>query len=100
MNYIYNIQKAIEYIEENLEEEINYEKVAQQIGMSSYYFHRIFSAIIGISPAEYIRNRRLTCAAEDLSRKNYNILEETKTFIECDTVILSVGLCRLFIIPP
>ena len=32
MNYISNIQKAIEYIEENLEEEILYEKVAQQIG--------------------------------------------------------------------
>ena len=75
MNYICSIQKAIEYIEENLEEEIKYAKVAQQIGMSSYYFHRIFSAIIGISPAEYIRNRRLTCAAEDLSRNNYNILE-------------------------
>ena len=75
MNYISNIQKAIEYIEENLEEEINYEKVAKQIGMSSYYFHRIFSAVIGMSPAEYIRNRRLTCAAEDLSRNDYNILE-------------------------
>ena len=34
MNYISNIQKGIEYIEENLEEEINYEKVAKQIGMS------------------------------------------------------------------
>lgn len=75
MNYISDIQKAIDYIEENLEEEINYENVAKQIGMSSYYFHRMFSAIVGISPAEYIRNRRLTCAGEDLTRNNCNILD-------------------------
>ena len=75
MNYISDIQKAIDYIEENLEEKINYESVAKQIGMSSYYFHRMFSAIVGVSPAEYIRNRRLTCAAEDLTRNNGNILD-------------------------
>ena len=75
MNYISDIQKAIDYIEENLEEEINYENVAKQIGMSSYYFHRMFSAIVGVSPAEYIRNRRLSCAGEDLSRNNCNILD-------------------------
>ena len=75
MNYISDIQKAIDYIEENLEEKINYENIAKQIGMSSYYFHRMFSAIIGVSPTEYIRNRRLTCAAEDLTRNNCNILD-------------------------
>lgn len=74
MNYIVEIQKAINYIEENLEENINYEKVAKEIGMSSFYFHRIFSAIVGISPTGYIRNRRLTCAADELSRSNTQIL--------------------------
>ena len=75
MNYISEIQKAINYIEENLEEDINYESVAKYINISSYYFHRMFSAIIGISPTEYIRNRRLTCAAEDLTQNNCNILD-------------------------
>lgn len=75
MNYIFEIQKAINYIEENLEEDINYENVANYIGISSYYFHRIFSAITGMSPTEYIRNRRLTCAAEDLTQNNCNILD-------------------------
>lgn len=75
MNYIVEIQKAINYIEDNLEEEINYENIAKQIGMSSFYFHRIFSAIVGISPAEYIRSRRLTCAADELTRSHTNILD-------------------------
>lgn len=75
MNYIKEIQKAIEYIEENLEQEINFEKVAKEIGMSSFYFHRIFSAILGISPTTYIRNRRLTRAAEEISKNNDNIID-------------------------
>lgn len=75
MNYIVEIQKAINYIEENLEEDITYEKVAKEIGMSSFYFHRIFSAIVGTSPAGYIRNRRLTCAADELSRSNTPIID-------------------------
>lgn len=54
MNYIKEIQRVIEYIEED----INFEEVAKEISMSSFYFHRIFSSILGISPTTYIRNRR------------------------------------------
>ena len=75
MNYIVELQKALDYIEDNLEEDINYEKIAKELGISSFYFHRIFSSIIGISPAEYIRNRRLTCAADELSIYKANILD-------------------------
>ncbi|MCI8310493.1 MAG: AraC family transcriptional regulator [Clostridia bacterium] len=75
MNYIVELQKALDYIENNLEEDINYEKIAKELGLSSFYFHRIFSSIIGISPAEYIRNRRLTCAADELSVHKANILD-------------------------
>lgn len=75
MNYIVELQKALDYIEDNLEEDINYEKIAKELGISSFYFHRIFSSIIWISPAEYIRNRRLTCAADELSIYKANILD-------------------------
>ena len=75
MNYIAELQKALEYIENNLEEDINYEKIAKELGLSPFYFHRIFSSIIGISPAEYIRNGRLNCAADELSIYKANILD-------------------------
>lgn len=75
MNYIVEVQKALDYIEDNLEEDINYEKISKELGLSSFYFHRIFSSIVGISPAEYIRNRRLTCAADELSIHKANILD-------------------------
>ena len=75
MNYISEMQKAIDYIENNLTKNINFEKVAKEVGMSPFYFHRIFSSIIGISPTTYIRNRRLTVAAQEISKNNENILE-------------------------
>ena len=40
------MQKAIDYIENNLDQNINFEKVAKEVGMSPFYFHRIFSSII------------------------------------------------------
>ena len=49
MNYINELKKAIDYIEDNLDKNINFEKVSKEVGMSSFYFHRIFTAIIGIS---------------------------------------------------
>ena len=75
MNYINELQEAINYIENNLDKDINFEIVAKEVGMSTFYFHRIFSAIIGISPTTYIRNRRLTLAAQEISKNNENILD-------------------------
>ena len=75
MNYINELQKAIDYIEDNLKNNINFEMVANEVGMSAFYFHRIFSAIIGVSPTTYIRNRRLTLAAQEISKNNENILD-------------------------
>ena len=75
MNYLNELKRAIDYIEENLDKDINFEIVAKEVGMSAFYFHRIFSAVIGISPTTYIRNRRLTVAAQEISKNNENILD-------------------------
>ena len=75
MNYIKEMQKAIDYIEINLDKDINFENIAKEVGMSSFYFHRIFTALIGVSPTAYIRNRRLTVAAQEISKNNENILD-------------------------
>lgn len=45
MNQIIELKKAIDYIEKNIEENINFEVVAKEIGLSPYYFHRMFSYI-------------------------------------------------------
>ena len=48
MDWIIGLQKAIDYIENNLTETIDYEKVAAQSYSSSYHFQRVFSILCGL----------------------------------------------------
>ena len=66
MDWITGMQKAIDYIEANLTEEIDYEKVAAESFSSSYHFQRVFSILCGYTLGEYIRMRRLTLAGAEL----------------------------------
>nr|WP_280521377.1 helix-turn-helix domain-containing protein [Paenibacillus mangrovi] len=62
---------AIDYIEDNLENIIDYEQIAKIALCSVYQFQRMFSFILEVPLSEYIRRRRLTLAAFDLqNRKN------------------------------
>lgn len=54
MDCIRGIQEAIEFMENNILEPINYEDVAKHVYMSNFYFHKIFSMITGITANEYI----------------------------------------------
>ncbi|WP_455715727.1 AraC family transcriptional regulator [Anaerosporobacter sp.] len=75
MDCIQSIQKAITFMEEHLLEPINYEDVARQVYMSNYHFHRIFSMIVGITANEYIRNRRLSMAGQELILSDKKIID-------------------------
>jgi len=75
MDCIQSIQKAIEYMEEHILENINYEDVARQVYMSNYHFHRIFSMITGITANEYIRNRKLSMAGQELIMSDKKIID-------------------------
>jgi AraC family transcriptional regulator len=75
MDFIQNLQKAIDYIEEHILEPITYKDVAKHIYISNYHFHRIFSLVTGITANEYIRNRRLSMAGQELSITNTKIID-------------------------
>lgn len=66
MNWITGLQNAINYIEENLTEKIDYEKVASVSFSSSYHFQRVFNILCGYTLGEYIRLRRLSLAGAEL----------------------------------
>ncbi|MBQ7360533.1 MAG: AraC family transcriptional regulator [Lachnospiraceae bacterium] len=74
-NWINGIQEAIEYIETNLTQDIKVKDVADKAYVSEFHFQRIFSALCGISIAEYIRNRRMTLAAKELAAKDTKVLD-------------------------
>lgn len=75
MDWLTGIQNAINYIEENLTEEINYDEAAKQASCSSFYFQRIFSILCGITLGDYIRNRRLTLAGNELSATDNKVID-------------------------
>lgn len=66
MDWIDGIQKAIDYIEEHITEEIDYGEVAKVAYSSKFHFQRVFGIMCGITLGDYIRRRRLTLAAGEL----------------------------------
>lgn len=75
MNIYKNLNDVIEYIENNLENEIKYEKIAQILCTNEYTAKRIFSLLANITLAEYIRNRRLSNAGFDLFKGNEKMID-------------------------
>ena len=75
MDFIRKLQNAVDYIEENLCGEIDYEKAARIAACSVYHFQRMFSYVIGLSLSEYIRRRRMTLAAFDLQQTDLRVID-------------------------
>ncbi len=66
MEWPERLDAAVDYIENNLTEKIDFREAADRAFCSVYHFHRMFLAISGITPGEYARQRRLTLAGRDL----------------------------------
>ena len=75
MDWITGMQKAIDYVEEHLTENIDYEKVAAESFSSSYHFQRVFSILCGYTLGEYIRLRRLSLAGAELANGNEKVID-------------------------
>jgi AraC family transcriptional regulator len=75
MEWSDRMNAAIRYIEDNLVGEIDYSKAAEKACCSLFHFQRMFFAIIGVTPAEYIRRRRLTLAARELTSANVKVID-------------------------
>ena len=75
MNWIQGIQRAIDYVEANITEDIDFEEAARQAYSSSFHFQRVFGILCGLSLGDYIRMRRLSLAGEELSKGNAKIID-------------------------
>ena len=75
MDWITGIQKAINYIEDNITEVLDYEKIAKESFSSLFHFQRVFSILCGYTLGEYIRNRRLSLAGVELARGNEKVID-------------------------
>lgn len=75
MNWISGIQKAIDYIEEHITEEIDYGKAAKEACSSEFHFQRVFGILCGYTLGDYVRMRRLTLAAEELIHTSEKVID-------------------------
>lgn len=75
MDWLTGIQNAINFVEEHLTEDIDYEEVAKESACSNFYFQRIFGILCGISLGDYIRYRRLTLAGDELSAFDGKVID-------------------------
>ena len=67
MNWIAGIQRAIDYVEDNLTDDIDFQEVAKIAYSSAFHFQKVFACICGYTLGEYIRLRRLSQSAKDLA---------------------------------
>ncbi|MDF2538906.1 MAG: hypothetical protein K0S76_1927 [Herbinix sp.] len=75
MDWLQRMKLAMDYIEENLSDEIDYEVAAKMACCSSYHFQRMFAFITGVPLSEYIRRRRLTLAAFELQNNGNKVID-------------------------
>jgi len=75
MNWIQAMSDAIDFIEDNLEEEIKIREVAEKACSSPYHFQRMFSVLTDMSVGDYIRNRRMTLAASELISSDVKVID-------------------------
>lgn len=75
MNWSESISRAIEYIENNLTNDITIEDISNYSYISPFYFQKGFAIICGYSISEYIRNRKLSLAGYELLNTNNKIID-------------------------
>jgi len=68
-----SIQKTIDYIEENIRDEIQIEKLADIANLSMFYYQRLFTRLVKKPVREYIKLRRLARSCASLLDKNSSV---------------------------
>lgn len=75
MDQLTHWNKAIDYIERHLREEVDIKKAASKALCSEYHFKRMFPFLSGVTFSEYIRRRRLSLAVTDLKETEQRIID-------------------------
>jgi len=74
-DYYNKLQRALDYIEEHIKEDISLEELSSLCFYSTHHFHRMFQSIIGIPVTDYIRKRKLSVAAREIIETDKNIVD-------------------------
>ncbi|MCH5287036.1 MAG: AraC family transcriptional regulator [Christensenellaceae bacterium] len=75
MNHFEQISGALQYIDSHLAEPVTLAMLAEQCHFSPFYFHRLFTAVVGKSLAAYIRDRKILHACRLLAETDRSMLD-------------------------
>ncbi len=80
LDVIKQLQRAIVYMEDHLLESFDLQTLSEYVEISPYHLEQSFTMIIGQTPREYCRARRLTLAAKDLIQGANRLINVAKRY--------------------
>ena len=85
------LHRVFSHIRENIARELSVSELAQVVGMSQYYFSKLFKLSTGTTPHQYVMRQRVERAQEFLREKNFALAEiATKVGFETQSHFTSV----------
>jgi AraC family transcriptional regulator len=100
MDWQIGMNRAVDYIENNLSGEIDLNIASRYVGCSPWEFQRIFSFMAYVSVGEYIRRRRLAKAAADIQAGSDKIIDIALRYGYDSPASFSRAFSQLFGIAP
>ncbi|MCL2150938.1 MAG: AraC family transcriptional regulator [Coriobacteriia bacterium] len=100
MNWVQLLSSAVSYIEEHLTDELKTDEIASRSFVSSSHFQLVFHLVMGLTVGEYIRNRRLSSAAQDLLQPGSRISEVARRYGYETQESFSKAFTRFHGVPP
>ena len=100
MESINRLNQAIRYIEDNMRTGIDYNEISKITLSPISTFQRFFCLSTGMSLSEYIRRRKLSCAAFDLQNTSDKIIDIALNYGYDSADAFSVAFKRMYNITP
>lgn len=75
MDWLGSLRTVLRYIEERLDTELDVAEAAKSVGLSPFYLQRGFHVLTGYTLGEYIRCRRLSEAARELTQPGTKVID-------------------------
>lgn len=99
MNIYKSLNLLINYIEENIKEDLTLTKMAKVVGVNPHILSNLFSLLANIGIAEYIRLRRLSLAAIDL-QNGMSVMEVAVLYQYTSAIAFSRAFTKFYGIKP
>jgi AraC family transcriptional regulator len=74
-DYLDRIRRVLRFVQDNLDEPLTPDRLADVANQSVFHFHRIFRGLVGESLTEHVRRLRLERAAGELRRTERRVIE-------------------------